>query len=140
MAVLITGGLGLAPFIEWLAGLVKSGVEEWLKKRRRAEAIAIHTQEFVDYIPFMNDDERAIFGYLLEHQQKTFTAEMNCGTGAALLKRGFIKSQVIVGLSYDMAGFPFLVPDHIWEKLEEYRDAFPQKHTGGSLPWFKGVW
>ncbi len=138
LAVLVTGGLGLASLVEKSMKLVSTALAERKAQREVAEKKVRHQQEFVDYIPFMNASEKAIFGYLLEHNRKSFTADDSAGNGAVLYKRGYLRCDVVHGRSYDMiSGVPFSVPDHIWEKLEENRDAFPKKHSHGTLPWFR---
>ena len=117
LAILITAGLGLASLIEQL---VKSATAA-LKRRRAArendQKIAEHQRKFVEHIPYMTKDERAIFGYLLTNSQKSFTAEMDGGHAASLYKRQFIQTDAQVGLSYGLYEFPFSVPDHIWSVL-----------------------
>ncbi|MBV7409959.1 superinfection exclusion B family protein [Maritimibacter sp. DP1N21-5] len=138
LACLVCGGLGLAPLFHHLADWTKNGFDNRLNKRKRVKAVAKKQEDFVDYIQYMNPRERAIFGYLLEHNQKSFEAEMDCGPGSSLLKRGFIQMDAISGLSYGLSEFPFSVPDHIWDMLLEHRSAFPENHKGPALPWFRG--
>lgn len=85
----------------------------------------------------MSKNELAIYGYLLAHSQKSFTAEMDGGHAASLYKRGFIQTDAKSGHSYGIDEFPFSVPDHIWSVLDENRDRFPSEFTGRTLPWFR---
>ncbi len=85
----------------------------------------------------MTQNELAIFGYLLTHSRKSFTAEMNGGHASSLYKRGFIQTDAQNGHSYELYEFPFSVPDHIWSVLEEKRDQFPNEFKDKKLPWYR---
>jgi hypothetical protein len=87
----------------------------------------------------MSKNELDIYGYLLKHSQKSFTAEMDGGHAASLYKRGFIQTEQS-GHSYGMFEFPFSVRDQIWSALEENRDKFPFEFPDKTLPWFRRRW
>jgi len=139
-AMLIIGGLSIASLFEKVAGLFGNLLQKRRADRERVQKIAKHQKKFVEYLPYATEDERSIYGWLLKNNQKTFAAEMDCGHGASLLKRGFIQSDAINGVPYEMSGFPFSVPDHIWVLLEENRDEFPSEFKDRKRPWFKTGW
>ncbi|WP_139307597.1 hypothetical protein [Rhodovulum sp. ES.010] len=137
LAILTTAGLGLASLVEqvtkWAAAAM-SNRREAIERKRRIEE---HQRKFVEHIPYMTENERAIFGYLLTHSQKSFTAEMDGGHASSLYKRGFIQTDAQNGHSYGLFEFPFSVPDHIWSVLEGKRDQFPNEFRDKKLPWFR---
>lgn len=137
LAILTTAGLGLASLAEQITNWAAAA----LKKRREAvernRKIAEHQRKFVEHIPYMTKNELAIFGYLLTHSQKSFTAEMDGGHASSLYKRGFIQTDAQNGHSYGPYEFPFSVPDHIWSVMEEKRDQFPNEFKDKKLPWFR---
>jgi hypothetical protein len=99
---------------------VHKWVERWLAKRKARRRIA-------GYIPFMNDQERQIIGYLLKHRQKSFTCASDGGRAATLISRGIIVVAARQGQMVDMEDVPMVVPDHAWEVLEQHRDQFPHR-------------
>lgn len=137
LAILTTAGLGLASLVEqvtkWATAALKKRCEATEQKRRISE----HQRKFVEHIPYMTNDELAIYGYLLAHSRKSFTAEVDGGHAASLYKRGFIQTDAQIGHAYRRSEFPFSVPDHIWSILEENRDKFPSEFRGNGLPWFR---
>ena len=140
LAMLITAGLGLASLIEQLAKLLKTEFKKHQENRKRKKTTLKHQRKFAEYIPYMNDHELAIYGYLLSHNQKSFAAEMDCGHAASLYKRQFVQSDAQNGLFYGETEFPFSIPDHIWSVLEENRDQFPIEFPEKKLPWFRSRW
>jgi hypothetical protein len=136
-AILITAGLGFASLVEQVAKWVKATLEKYLKARDQEQRLEDHQRKFAEHIPYMTKNELAIYGYLLAHSRKSFTAEMDGGHAASLYKRGFIQTDAQNGHSYGPFAFPFSVPDHIWSVMEEKRDQFPSKFPDRKLPWFR---
>ncbi|OOY33054.1 hypothetical protein [Thioclava sp. F36-6] len=137
LATLVTAGLGLASLIEKVTTWATTALKERHQARKQEQRIAEHQRKFVEHIPYMTDNELAIYGYLLTHSRKSFTAEMDGGHAASLYKRGFIQTDAQNGHSYGFDEFPFSVPDHIWSVMEEKRDQFPSDFKDKSLPWFR---
>lgn len=137
LAILVTAGLGLASLVEQVAKWVTAAVTKRKEAKEQDQKIAKHQRKFAEHIPYMTVSELAIYGYLLKHSQKSFTAEMDGGHAASLYKRGFIQTDAQNGHSYGVWGFPFSVPDHIWSVLEENRDQFPSKFADKKLPWYR---
>ena len=137
LATLITGGLGLASLIEQVTKYVPVAVKKRSDLRCQQRKISEHQRKFVEHINYMTDNELEIFGYLLTHSRKSFTAEMDGGHASSLYKRRFIQSDAQGGHAYGMYEFPFSVPDHIWSVLEDNRDRFPTEFKGKNLPWYR---
>ena len=140
LAILITAGLGLASLTEQFANWAAAALKKHKEARSRRQMLAEHQRKFAEHIPYMTKNELAIFGYLLTHNQKSFTAEMNGGYASSLYKRGFVQTDAQGGHPYGMREFPFSVPDHIWSVLEEKRDMFPTEFSDRKLPWFRSSW
>ena len=123
----ISGGLAIAAdasdleqsFRKWRA---KAGAEKNL--RRAQEKLQ---QDFRDYVPYLNDKERQILGYLRKKKLKTFTAEIDGGYASTLLSRGFIKIIAVHNQRFDEDKGPMAVPEHVWRVIEEGPGEFPYK-------------
>lgn len=137
LAILITAGLGLASLIEQVTKWVTAALKKHCEAREQDRKIAEHQRKFVEHIPYMTENELAIYGYLLTYSRKSFTAEMDGGHAASLYKRRFIQTDAQNGHSYGAYEFPFSIPDHIWSVLEENRDQFPSEFKDRKLPWFR---
>jgi hypothetical protein len=96
------------------------------------------------YIPFMTEKEKQIIGYLLKHNQKTFTAAVDGGYAVTLIARGIIVRQMAPGQQALEQDVPMGVPEHIWEVLQNHKDEFPYKpdiHRGvEAYPWRQVLW
>ncbi len=135
LAILISAGLGLASLIEQVTKWATAEFKKQREARDQDREIAKHQRKFREHIPYMTESELAIYGYLLKHRRKSFTAEMDGGHAASLYKRGFIQTDAQIGHSYNPFEFPFSVPDHIWSLLEETREQFPSEFKDRTLPW-----
>lgn len=115
-------------------------ISSWVGYRRSERALVAQVEAAV---PFMTEQERAIIGYLLHHNQKVFDAEDDGGYAASLLGRGFIVILARRGQMVDMTRVPMIVPDTVWEVWQRHKDKFPYKPTmnGGHevhpwrIPW-----
>ena len=79
-----------------------------------------------DYIPYMNEQEREIIGYLLARNQKTFEADADGGRAASLLSHGIVRIPGKPGQHFDAQNVPMRIPDHIWDVLVEHKETFPR--------------
>lgn len=105
----------------------------WIKKHL---ALRSHAKAFEDYIPYMTEEERAVFAQLLHENRKSFTAADDGGHAATLLGRGFIRVIAVRGQMVSMEDVPFAVPDHIWDVAARRRDDFPYTpNEGGADAW-----
>ncbi len=110
----------LASIASYLSDALQLGRRIRSRRARRAEQ-----QEVRSYIPYMTDRDRTIIGYLLHHRQKMFTYEPTGGHAASLISRGIIRMAAQPGQVFSLMGAPFVVPDHVWEVLEEHSNQFP---------------
>jgi hypothetical protein len=62
-------------------------IQKWLKYWIDIER---NKRQVANYIPHMTDKEREIIGYLLTHNQTTFTAGSDGGHARTLLARGIV--------------------------------------------------
>lgn len=100
----------------------------WNRRRRSRKSVA-------DYIPFMTDDDRAIIGYLLHYQQKTFTAAHDGGAAVGLISRGIVVVAARPGQTFSVLDVPMAIPDLVWDVLVEHRDEFPIPDPDDAHPW-----
>ena len=130
IAALICGSLFLASIGDWFVKAIKPRIGKWRRIRRNQKMVR-------DFIPYMTDQDRAIIGYLLHHNQKMFQFEDTCGYAAPLLSKGIICAMGKHGQIIDSQWVPFAVPDHIWTVLEKNRDSFPYKppDRNEGYPW-----
>jgi len=100
----------------------------WVKTRQEKRAAE-------KYIPFMNEHERAIIAYLLEHNEKTFTTDADGGYATTLISRGIVLRALRSGQVFAAADMPVLVPDHVWDVMVKHKDKFPYEPSedGGHL-------
>jgi hypothetical protein len=66
-----------------------------------------------EYIPFMTEQEKDIFAYLLTKSQKMITADQDGGYAATLISRGVRVRAMRPGQVADLADVPFVVPDYV---------------------------
>ena len=83
------------------------------------------TREIERYIPQMTKEERNIIAYLLNHNQTTFTTDIDGGHAVTLLSRGIVQSMVRGGQAIHPSDMPVIVPDHLWNLFCKHRDQFP---------------
>jgi hypothetical protein len=105
---------------------IEKGPRKAEKMRRDVESqIAREQQEVEAYIPHMTEEEREIIAYLLAHNQKMFTNNIDCGHANTLLSRGIVVMAVRRGQVFTEHEVPFAVPDHIWTILKRHESEFP---------------
>ncbi|WP_257554164.1 hypothetical protein [Sphingobium sp. CFD-2] len=93
-------------------------------------------RSFEAHIPHLTGVERRIFGYLLHHNHKTFSADVDGGYAAGLLGLGFIRIAARPGQQFDIDKCPMIIPDPVWSVLERRRDEFPhQEDATEGHPW-----
>ena len=120
LGALICGSLFFASIGEGIVKAVKPAarIDKWRRIR--------HDQTMVrEFVPHMTDQDRAIIGYLLHHNQKMFQHEIDGGYAASLISKGIIRQALRAGQHFEPNWVPFEVPDHIWTVLIENRESFP---------------
>ena len=100
----------------------------WRHNQARRKSVA-------GYIPFMNEDERRIIGYLLEHNQKSFDCALDGGYAATLISRGVIVRAARPGQVFDQEHVPMAIEDDVWDVLMEHRESFPEQYAGTVHTW-----
>lgn len=103
-------------------------IKHWVTQARQRREVAA-------YIPHMTDEDRAIIGYLLAHNQKSFTGASDGGHATTLISRGVIVLALRKGQIFVENDTPFMVPDHIWAVLVRHKDKFPTPGPGDPHPW-----
>ena len=108
----------------------------WIKRRKQA-------REVERYIPFMNPMEREIVGYLLFHQQKTFTVSIDGGRAATLISRSIVERALAPGQVFGHGDMPVMIPDNVWDILMKHKDKFPYippNEKKEKYPWCERLW
>ncbi|MAC89335.1 hypothetical protein [Maricaulis sp.] len=155
LALLVAGVLTVPAYSEWVRfGLIVIAVlagwgliarlGNWFKARRertkaRTEATAARDaaqQEVLQYLDHLDERDRQILAYLLEHNDRVFQAASDGGYAAKLVSTGIIKIKGVHGQQMDMMAVPFEVPGFVWNELQKRRDQFPYTpEKGGGRPW-----
>jgi hypothetical protein len=89
-------------------------------------------------IQYLTDVDRNIIGYLLEHNQKTFTHALDGGYASVLISKGYIVCSMRPRQVAPDWEVPFTVPDNVWEVFSEHKESFPceaSKRTVADCPW-----
>lgn len=69
--------------------------------------------------------EREIISYLLHHNQRMFTADLDGGHAATLISRGIVQSALRPGQVFDASDTPMEIPRSVWTVLKTVKDQFP---------------
>ncbi|MGO6667054.1 hypothetical protein [Rhizobium ruizarguesonis] len=104
---------------------IERGLKSSLVRRSAKRHLREVEDGFREYVPFLSERERQIFGYLLHYRIKTFTADHDGGYAATLLARGYIRFAGVRGQRFDLDKCPMLVPEYVWKVLEEDTTKFP---------------
>jgi hypothetical protein len=105
-----------------------NGLWGWLAQRwaiRRAK------RQVERDIPSMTPKEREIIGYLLAKNEKIFTFTSDGGNANTLISKRIVVSALLPGQSVTAYGWPFKVPDHVWDVLVEHKAEFPNTWKTG---------
>lgn len=127
---IFTGALWVSLSVRDLWRVVDLGAhwKRWRQTRARRKSVEA-------YIPYMNEDERRIIGYLLERNQKTFDSAIDGGYAAPLLSRGIVIIALRPGQHFEEQHTPMAIPDDVWDILVKHKDSFPQNYQGEAYPW-----
>jgi len=120
LSLVLFGGLALVSFISALDKLFnpRSVFTYWFSLRKDRQAARA-------YIPHMTPIEREIIGYLLYHNQTTFTGAVDGGYAVTLVSRGLVTRMMLPGQQALHDDVPWGIPNHIWTVLIEHQDSFP---------------
>jgi hypothetical protein len=95
-----------------------------------------HAAQFAKDIPFLHDQEKQIFGWLLTNNKKWFTAAEDGGHAVSLLSKRYVVIDALNRQTISPEDVPMTVPEHIWNVLEKHRSSFPTVRDGdGPHPW-----
>jgi len=75
--------------------------------------------------------EREIIGYLLAKNEKMFTYTSDAGDANTLISKKIVVSALVPGQSVTAYGWPFKVPDHVWDVLVKHKTEFPNTWKDG---------
>jgi hypothetical protein len=123
--------LSFASILSALAKAIpaKRWFSQWSRRRKVRKSVE-------DYIPFMTDNDKRIIGYLLNRNQKTFTAALDGGYATTLIARGIVAASPRPGQIFPHDDLPFSIPDEVWQVLCEHRSSFPAPPPGyNQHPW-----
>jgi Super-infection exclusion protein B len=87
-----------------------------------------------EYINHMTPIERRIIGYLLAHNQRTFTAAPDGGHAVTLISNRIIEYSGVPGQTQAYDNVPFAIAPLVWNELVKQRDKFPYTHTDDGEP------
>ena len=73
----------------------------------------------------LNATERQIISYLLHHNQRMFTADLDGGHAATLISRGLVKRAVRPGQAFVASDVPMEIPRPVWNLLKNMKERFP---------------
>ena len=128
---LVCGGLALAAFGNAITIFTKNWASRYFARRKYRKMVE-------KCIPHMTEQDRAIIGYLLYHNQKTFQATSDGGYAAPLIGKRIIRVAAVHGQTLDPNWVPFEVVDDAWDVLIGFRENFPYQPPRGETethPW-----
>ena len=134
LGFLICGFLALTSIFSALINAIKPAarIDQWRFKKNDQKKVK-------ELIPYMTDQDKAIIGYLLHHNQKMFNADQDGGYAAPLISKGIVRMSGQHGQVMDMTRIPFEIPDHIWKISEQNSSNFPYSPPPGNetevYPW-----
>jgi hypothetical protein len=73
----------------------------------------------------LNAKEREIIAYLVHHNERLFTADIDGGHAATLIARGFVRVALRPGQVFDSADVPMEVPRPVWNVVKQMKEQFP---------------
>ena len=115
MAAIASGAILTSEAGIWLWGRVVRWWGVFRFKRRVARDI-----------PYMTERERAIFAYLLAHNEKGFMYTPDGGYATGLIGKGYIVLAARPGqMLLNGHQTPFSVPEPVWQVLMKHRADFP---------------
>lgn len=117
----VCGALAAASLGSAIQRGVGHGWSLWQRRRARQKA----KEAFIKDIPFLNDRERQILGYLREKKIKTFTADQDGGYASTLLGKRYLYFIGQQAQSFDITRMPVAVAEHVWEVVQERPEDFP---------------
>jgi hypothetical protein len=95
-------------------------------------------EHLAEEIDTLSKKEREIIAYLLHHNQRLFTCDVDGGHAATLISRSIVRRALKPGQVFDYDDMPVEVPLEIWRFLRAHVDKFPYDGDGEEPhPWRK---
>ena len=89
----------------------------------------------------LSKKETEIISYLLHHNERLFTADMDGGHAATLVSRGIVRNALRPGQVFDVTDVPMEIPRAIWNVLKTIKDRFPYSGDADDpYPWRVGFY
>lgn len=87
-------------------------------------------------LDYLSNKEREIISYLLQHNQRMFTAAVDGGHASTLISRGIVTKALRHSQVFDAEDCPMEVPRPVWALLQKHREKFPYElHEDDPHPW-----
>lgn len=129
-----------------LGDQIKLHFQNKRKARDRRRYELDQRKAFIDDIPHLTEREKQIFAYLIAKNQKWFDADSTGEYASGLVAKGYIVSIARPGSYYTINGFPFEVPNFVWEEIQVRKELFPylavnrSRGGGEKAPWIDSPW
>ncbi len=121
--------------------LVKSGTAIIPAAKVNAISTALDSDAILEELSELTEREREIIAYLLHHNQRMFTADLDGGHAATLIARGVVRNAVRPGQVFDMTDVPMEIPRPIWNVIKTMKDRFPYSgDEDDPYPWRVGFY
>ena len=102
-------------------------------------AANIDSDAILEELSELNATERRIISYLLHHNQRMFTADLDGGHAATLIARGLVKNAVRPGQAFDVTDVPMEIPRLLRNIIKGMKDQFPYSgDEDDAYPWRVG--
>lgn len=95
-------------------------------------------ERLFEEVETLSEREREILAYLLHHNQRLFTCNVDGGRAATLIARGIVRQAMRPGQVFDFDDMPVEIPIEIWRVLRARAERFPYAGDGEEpYPWRK---
>ena len=132
VAVILCGSLTV---FSLLSGIVTASKPLRMKFSRH-QAVRRAQRDVKEAIPQLTVKEREILGYLIQKNQRHFSYTQDGGYASTLIAKRFLTFAGVPGQVFTAYDFPFEVPKHVWEVLNEHKENLVCSHREGEpYPW-----
>ena len=121
--------------------------ESYRTARQRKKKHRKLVNDFSAQIPYLNEKEKIILGYLRHNNQKRFTGADDAGHARTLLSKGYVRYIAFQGQVVSARDVPFEVSEHVWEVVEARPEDFPHNPEFSNRdnkvevhPWRERLW
>jgi hypothetical protein len=121
--------------------LDKSGVRIIPAAKINAISATLDSDAISEELSELSERERDIIAYLLHHNQRMFTADLDGGHASTLMARGLVRNAVRPGQVFDITDVPMEIPRPIWNAIKTVKDRFPYSGSEDDPhPWRVGFY